>query len=273
MSRSYSTILLLAVLVVLAACKKKTYTPVADEEDNGNASAFMINTLPDSVYVTLSGHDIATGTLPHIMSVTLAPSDTLKIPRAELKNAYRYQYDWHTADYMFSNWFVVDANGKAVELLFDYYADSSDYNLEINSTQRKELLICMDGDGVSSTWKAVNAYDLSGTSVWAGLDEHDRDHSFVISRFHTSRHIFEDTAGKATSTNLSFNFDISQPRMWLSVAQPADSYILTNNLASIAPLYTTATDTLYYSRFATDTSGKVIYPEPFYQLVRQNVER
>ena len=164
MQRIYITILL-ATILFAGACKKKTTAPPATETPTGNARAVIVNSIPDSVYITLSGHDIKTGTLPHIIRITLPPSDTLVIPRADLIDAYHYQYDWHTADYRYSNWFMTDGNGKPQKPSFDYYGDTTDYTLKVSGVLRNELLICLDGNGLSSTWTAVGAFNAAGVSV------------------------------------------------------------------------------------------------------------
>lgn len=273
MSRLHTTILLLTFFVAFNACKKKTTAPPVSTGQIGNATAVIVNKIQDSVYITLSGHDIATGTLPHIISLTLPPADTLIIPTTDLKNAYRYSYDWHTADYTYSNWFMTDAKGLVPELIFDFYADTTDYLLNINGIQRNEMLICLDGNGISTTWKAVEAYDANGVSVWQAMSEREKFHTFIISKYHTSKHFSIDTNNKSKITNLSFSLDISQPPMWLKVTQVLDSYVLSNNLTPIVSLASSANDTLYYSRFYTDMAGKLIYPEPYYKLARQSVER
>jgi len=272
MPRFYSISLILMILVAIAACKKDPVQQPVVTEETGNANAVIVNQVADSVYLTLSGHDIATGTQPHIISITLPPSDTLIIPRADLKNAYRYQYDWHTADYTYSNWFMANAGGKVPELLFDYYADSTDYALVISGTKRNELLICLNGTGLSSSWVAVDAYDATGASVWSSLTDREKAHKFTISRFHTSKHLYTDTFNKSVTTHFSFSLDISQPRMWLQVIQPLDSYVITNNFAPTVQLATSAMDTLFYSRVTTDSTGKAIYPQPYYKIARQSIE-
>lgn len=273
MSRLYTTILFLTIFVAINACKKKETTAPVSAGQVGNATAVIINNIADSVYITFSGHDIATGTIPHIIAITLPPADTLIIPTADLKNAYRYSYDWHTADYTYSNWFMVDANGMTPELLFDFYADSTDYMLNINGIKRNELLICLDGNGLSSTWQAVDAFDTNGTSMWSTMTEREKSHKFILSKYHTSKHFSIDTNNNSKITNFAFSLDISQPRMWLKVTQQLDSYILSNNLAPIVSLSSSANDTLYYSRYYTDTAGKTVYPEPYYLLTRQSIER
>lgn len=267
-------IILLAVYALtITGCKKKDIAVTVEDLQKGNATIVLVNAMPDSVFLLLNGHDISTGTIPHIIDLKLAPGDTLTIPRADLRNAYRYQYTWNTADYKYSNWWRTDAKGKAVASVFDYYADTTNYSFTISSKQRNELIILLDGDGLRSNWEAVNAYNAAGISVWDTLADRTKKHGFIISRFHTARHVSLDTNSKEVVTNLSFSIDVSQPEIWLRAADTTDSYILTTDMKTLAPLKTSATDELYYAGFYEDTTGAVIYVEPFYLLKRKNVER
>lgn len=265
--------LLLALVVVLHSCKKKeTIATTPPPEVEGTATAVLVNNIADSVTISFSGLDINTGTIPHIFQRVLPPSDTVIIARTDLKNAYRYRYDWHTRDYTYSSWLATDSAGYHRNLTFEYFGESQDYILVVDGKQRNEQLVCLDGDGLSTTWEAVDALDGTGASVWAGLPERARSHSFVINRFHTVQHSFLDTADKPAATNLAFALDMSAPRMWLKVTQKADSYVLCNDLSPHLALNTTARDTLYFLRYATDSTG-IVYPQPWYVLKRKSVER
>lgn len=271
--RSTITIVLILSVAFLFSCKKKeTVNTPPPGGIKGNATAVIVNELPDSVYITFSGLDIATGTQPHIIKLVLPPSDTTVILRADLKDAYRYRYDWHTSDYTRSSWLQTDAGGKPQELSIYYYGEEKDYVIAINGPQRSEMLICLDGDGQSSTWEAIDAFDTLGLSIWDSITERERKHSFVISRFHTARHSFIDTPNTPRTTNLAFTLDMSSARMWMKVQQKADSYVLSNDLTPHLNRTTQARDTLFYSRFTTDSTGPV-YPQPYYMLVRRSIER
>ncbi len=266
-------IITIMAFTVFLACKKKQVVDTNQSAGiKGNASAIIINQVQDSVYITFSGLDITTGTQPHILERVLPPSDTLVIPRADLKDAYRYQYDWHTKDYRRSSWMQTDASGKPQLQSIDYYGEQQDYPIIIDGQQRNEMLICLDGDGRSTTWEAVDAFDTLGLSIWGSLTERERAHTFVISRFHTVKHGFIDTPNNPRTTNLAFTMDMSAPRMWLRVLQKADSYVLSNDLSPHLNRATQAKDTLYFSRFTTDSTG-IIYPQPYYLLVRKSIER
>lgn len=267
------TIAVWIAISACSACNKKKYADTTQPQgEQGSATATIVNQIQDSVYITLSGSDISTGTQPHIIERVLPPSDTLVIPRADLKNAYRYQYDWHTKDYRHSSWMQADANGVPLSHVFDYYGDGQGYILTVSGQPRDEMLICLDGDGLATTWQAIDACNASGLSVWSALTERERTHSFVISRFHTVKHSFIDTSNTARTTNLAFMMDMSLPRIWLKVQQKADSYVLSNNLSPYLNKATSAKDTLYYSRYTIDTAG-AHYLEPYYLLVRKSVER
>lgn len=267
-------VVLTIVLLGVVACKKKSTAPTADETPPNVTSAIWINNINDSVYLTLNGHDIATGTIPHIISITLPPNDTMIVPPTDLKDAYRYQYNWHTANYKYSNWWAVDANGNAVEELFDYYGDTTDFAFTLTSEQREELLRCFDGDGIYSTWQATNAFNNAGTSVWSFLPDNDKQHEFIISRFHTVKHIFIDTNSAQTTTNLSFALDLSQARTKFDINHMQDRYTLSNNLQGIAPVSTNKIDELYYVPFTIDSATqKRVYQEPYYLLKRVSIEK
>lgn len=271
--RLTTAILTLATIGFTFSCKKKeTVNTPPPDGIKGNATAVIVSQVPDSVYITFSGLDILTGTQPHIMELVLPPSDTLVIPRADLKDAYRYQYEWHTKDYTRSSWLLTDAAGKPQLQSIDYYGEQQDYTIVINAEPRNEMLVCLDGDGQATTWEAVDAFDTLGVSMWGSLTERERVHSFVITRFHTVKHSFIDTPNRARATNLAFTMDMSAPRMWLKVQQKADSYVLSNDLSPHLNRATQAKDTLYFSRFTIDSTG-IVYPQPYYLLVRRSVER
>lgn len=273
MLRYYSIITILLALAAISSCKKDTVATPPVNTDSGSAQAIIVSSIPDSVYITLSGHDIKTGTIPHILNLVLPPQDTLVLPRTDMRNAHKYQYTWHTADYRYSNWFITSAEGYPVKQLFDYYGKESDYMLSINGMPRNELLICLGGNGQSTSWQAVDAYNKHGVSVWDTLADRIKDHSFMISRYHTVRHTFRDSLNKSLNTNLAFMLNTTAARMWLSVNHPSDAYVLTNDISDIAALSVTDMDILYYCRTDVDSTGTVIYPEPYYKIARTSVER
>lgn len=272
MRRTYIIIIFIAITAIYACKKRTTVTPPGPEGIKGNASAIIVNKIQDSVYITFSGADIATGTQPHIIEKTLSPGDTLIIARADLKDAYRYIYDWHTKDYTRSNWMQTDAGGKPVLSSIDYYGEQQDYMITIEGQQRNEMLICLDGDGLSSTWEAIDAFDTLGASIWGSLTDREKEHRFVITKFHTARHSFIDTPNNPRTTNLAFTLDMSSPRMWLKVEQKADSYVISNDLSPYLSRSTQAKDTLYFCKYTRDSTG-IVYPQPYYLLTRKSVER
>lgn len=265
----YHTLIL--SLLVLAACNKKKISPETPEE-KGDAVAVIYNKLADSVYVTLSGSDISTGTAPHIVNLAMKASDSVVLTPSELKEGYKYQYSWRTPDYRAGSWLNTDASGKVQQQFFNYHSKKEDVSVSLSSAYRDEVLIYFDGAGLSSTWKAVDAFDQSGTSVWSGLTDREKNHLFVISRFQTVKHGFTDTANKQASTNLAFAMDFSQQRTWLFVTHPTDSFIISNDLSAMVPLVAANKQELFYVR-RSNTSGTDIYVPPYYKLVRQNVEK
>lgn len=271
---TYSVLLIFILVIAAISCKKKESVAIANTETHGTAALQIKNDINDSVYLVLNGHDIATGVLPHIIKMTIAPQAMVVIPHDQLMNKYKYEYSWSTADYTYSNWWKTDSQNYPVEEVFSYYDTSaSDYQLAINGPRRNDLLICLDGNGLSSSWKATNAFDANGTSVWSGLTEAKQNHEFIISRYHTIRHRFIDTASKMISTNLAFAIDLSGDSTRLQVTYDIEKYVLTNELAGIASLQTTAKDELFYAPGSIDSAGNVSYKEPYYLLKRVSVER
>lgn len=271
--RSITIAFLVMAVVAVSSCKKKQIVAADDNTVQGNAAIVLTNNTDDSVYLFMNGHDIATGTAPHIIEHKFAPGETIKIPRADLKDAFNYRYEWYTSGYTFSNWWATGADGKAIEQKFDYYADTTDYDLQLQSMQRDDLLRCMDGDGIAAYWEPVDAFSLSGVSVWDTLSDKEKNHTFTIYRHHTIRHSFIDTAGKQAATNLSFAFDLTQPRTWLRVDEGADSYILSNKPQISGVLSETAMDRIYYFKTAKLPGGATVFVGPYYLLSRVRVER
>lgn len=264
----------IALLTLITACKKKEQPITTPETATGNASCILHNRVPDSVYLQLNGLDIATGTIPHILNLTIAPSDSLVVSRSQLKDKFRYRYYWNTNDYTYSDWFQFGPMGQRPGFEFDYYADSTDYKIDINGSKRNDQLICLDGDGVFSTWKAIDAYDWNKTSVWDTLSTAKKNHRFVISRFYTIKHYFTDTANKDTSITESFWLDTTKEQLYLNTTQ-VDKYILTNHFTSLTPLITSAFDTLFYCTYEIDSmhGQSQSFKPPFYMLVRTSVEK
>lgn len=268
----YSIVLLLFIAAVVCSCNKKKVLSPATQEEKGDAAVTIVNNMPDSVYILLNGRDIATGTLPDIIAVGIPARDSVVFEAGELKTGYRYGYEWHTKDYKASSWMQTGTDGRAVQLSFDYYLSGNDTAIYLQGENRNELLVLLDGDGVSSTWVATDAFDAAGASVWGAISQRERNHSFDISRFHTVKHRFTDTSNKAASTNLAFKMNVTQPRVWLNIAYPTDSFILTNDLAPYATLNTGSMQELFYARMVID-KGIITYPGPYFKLVRQSVER
>lgn len=270
----YSLLILIVTVSLFQACKKKVQTAPPIEEEQGTATIQLKNTIKDSVYLFLNGHDITTGVIPHIIKMTLAPESEVTIPRAELKDGFIYDYSWNTADYTYSNWWKLDTNNKPViEQLIYYSKSETNYNIDIAGSPRNDLLICLDGDGLSSEWQAIDAFDASGTSVWSTLSDSGKNQSFTLRRSHVVKHKFIDTAGKAVSTNLAYLMDITAPRTWLRVEQYIDNYVLTNDLTGVVALQTSAKDQLYYAAATFDTTGITVFNGPYYLLSRTSVER
>ncbi len=257
-------------IIFLASCKKDT--PATAEADivNGTAKAIIANTINDSIKITLSGLDLATGTIPHIIELTLAPNDTTTIPRIDLKDKTRYTYNWNSNNFRYSDWFQF-SNYQKLNYSFDYYADSNDYLLTITGKDRNDLLICLNGDGLSSSWKAINAFDAAGTSIWATLSDSAKTHSFVINRFHSIKHNYIDSNKTLNSSLLAFVLYDSSAHFSLAT-KTADQYILSSNISFLAPLSTQAQDTLYFCSYKTDNNNNAQYNAPYYQLVRTSVD-
>lgn len=265
-------VILLATICLSASCKKKQLVDAA-EAPPGDATLSIYNTFDDSVYLTLDGSDIKTGTIPHIINIGLSAADSIVLTPAELKDGFSYRYSWHTSNYKAGSWMNVDANGKFTGTMVNYFSNGNDTAISLQGSYRDELLVCLDGNGQSSTWLAVDAYNAAGISVWDTLTEKYKQHSFIINRFHTVKHSFIDTANKQKSTSLAFSMNMSEPRVWLNVQHGNDSYVLTNNLSPIAPLTTSLLTELYYTQVSEDSTGAPIYTPPYYKLVRQSVER
>lgn len=270
MSRKIAIILSLAIIAI-CSCKKDTTTTPDAPDVSGSAKTIIINNINDSIKVTLSGLDLLTGTIPHIIDLTLPPNDTSIIPRTGLKDGTRYSITWHSKNYRYSDWFHF-VNGSKKSYEFDYKADSTDYTVSIAGKNRNDLLICLDGDGISSEWTAVNAFDNSGSSVWAGLNNRQKAHNFSINRFHTIKHNFIDTNNKAKFSQLSFSLYDSTAHFSLAT-NSIDKYILSSNITFLAPLNTQAIDTIYYCSYYTDSNNNIHYSDPYYQLIRTSVDR
>lgn len=266
----YSTILALIILIGLTHCKKDI-----DVEKNmtqeGTASITIINKVSDSVFIDMSGHDIATGTIPHVFNTAIAPGDSITIPHTDLKHSFRYNYEWYTKDYSASNWYIF-SNGLPVQYSVDYYKDSSDYFVEINGSKRNDLQICLNGDGLFSYWTAVDAYDNNGASVWSNLADYEQVHKFTISRFYTVKHQYKKFTNKDTSVQVGFALQDTSSNFWLHT-KLIDSFILTNDLSIVAPLQSSAVDTLFYSKYFRDSSGTIHVQPPHYKIARTSVEK
>ena len=270
MLQRYLIVSIISVLTLLS-CKKETGEPTAQNIIQGTAKAVIVNSINDSIRITFSGLDIATGTSPHLLNLTLLPNDTLIIPRNSLKNATRYIYTWHTNDYRFSNWFKF-INGVKVKNEFDYFADTTDYNIVIDGKERDDLLICLNGTGTSSTWVAIDAYNSSGSSIWNSLNNREKTHSFVINRFHTIKHNYIDTTNNSKTSQLAFALHDSTNRFYLNTTQ-IDKYILSNNINFIAPIAIQAIDTLFYCGYEIDSNNNITYSQPYYKLARTSIEQ
>ena len=261
------TFLILIIATTIAGCKKKITTPAPVEEE-GNATLTVNNSLQDSVFIDISGHDIATGTQPHIFSIALAPESTVTIPRADLKSDYKYYYTWHTKDYTYSSWYHTTAAGYPTDLSFDYYTDTTDYVVNISGQQRNELKVFLDNDAVSTLWTAVDAYDNTGTSIWSSLTDSAKNHRFTITKYHTVKHTFTKLASSEASNTLYFSLPKMDGYVSLAVEQETDNFLLTQNASPHVNLSTPANDTLYYIYRKNGS-----YIAPFYKLARVKVTR
>ena len=113
---------------------------------------------------------------------------------------------------------------------------------------------------------------MAGTFVWDTLSDKGKNHQFVINRYHTVKHYYLDTGNRTVSILQTFALDIDEPKFWLHASQN-EKYVLTNNLAGIAPLSTSAIDTLYCARYYIDAHNQPQYTPPYLKLARIAIEK
>lgn len=264
--RPYLLLAIASTILCTTACKKSSTPTVENPTPTGTSTIFIVNNTGENVNIELSGKDITSGTMPHLLSYLLTNNDTLKLTPDSLKNNYQYTYSWNNTNYTLSNWYVYK-NGNPVTYSFAYYRDSSNKTIVIDNNKRNDLLVCFDGNGQSSHWETLDAYDENGSSVWPSLSEQEKAHTFDVYKSYVVRHSFIVSTSKDTSTLQRFELIDTSPSFTL-LAEITDKY----GLSSSNPDYTsTSFDTLFYRPFQVDSTGATVYQYPYYKIIKTSV--
>lgn len=264
--------LLIAVLMVTSCKKTPIGTNPEPEGIDSTATVSFINVLDDSVTVSLSGLDLATGVIPHVFTVIVPPKDSLVLQPADLGHKYAYKYSWQTADQRHASWFLFNNQADRPDFGFAYFADSTDRSITLSSAARNDKRIAIGGNGSATNWVAVDAYDSTGASVWNGLLDWQQYKKLRITEYYTVKHTVQNAQYKITSINPAFRLYDTTAKFSLATTA-IDSFILTTDLGAISPRSTAAEDTLYFSAFHLDTAtGKIVHPGPFFKMARVSVE-
>lgn len=134
----------------------------------------------------------------------------------------------------------------------------------LSTKSRNDAKYCLNGIDAYTQWNFVNAYDNSGSSVWATLPP-DKKFQRVILRFNRMGSIMgassHESGFEYELVDSTAAFVLKNTPNYISPVVKAGNYLrMTNDLRGTAPLYTTSTDTLYLS-----LGGGA----PYYLLVKQ----
>ncbi|WP_276135214.1 hypothetical protein [Polluticoccus soli] len=276
---------LTACAVAFAGCKKETTTPAPAPDPmvlklNGAFENKTAEIITVDIYHTPNANPLNPDSLVVFAKLTIPPNGTGSLPTSTAITGKTYAYDWYSYDYKLTGWPSLSKfNGLANIKVFDYYPTGSKAVLADSSGN--ERLIVLNGNGKKSHWKAVDAYDKNGVSVWTTLTASEQAVSFSLdwlgNMVDSSSVLHQrDTSVKLPRRGI-YNF-LRKDRFHAVVptVPPHMNTLLSNNLDFIAPLSSSSPDTLFYvvynfANYEKEPDTRTYYP-PYYKIVKNHVD-
>lgn len=178
-------------------------------------------------------------------------------------NNRKLSYYWATSDFSASNWH------KAPWPEMDYNAAQPEYRADINMDgNRNDIAYCLQGIDGSTYWKAVDAFDATGKSVWATLSSRDKIHEFELQFSKAGIYTHANKFGVTTKDYFFYQLNSNDNTFKLTstfyqtvdTAQKNDHIQMVSNGGSLFKAQTHSTDSLFLV-----PAGKL----PYYLMVKE----
>ncbi|MBS1771497.1 MAG: hypothetical protein JST82_01465 [Bacteroidetes bacterium] len=252
MNQRTSLLVLLLFICLAFACKKKE--PVVT---NLTTNYIFENTLSQPVVLRIyaSGGFAGGGIIENI----LQPGAQYRVPMSAVENEMTYSFEWYSKDYNYG--IVRDAIG--VKNTFKYTEGSSEI-IKLGGQPNKDRHIMYTGYGDVTVWRAVNAYNKDGVSVWDTLTAYRKRISFNFTKYQTAIYYTYGTSSTdSNSVFLPYNVYDTSSRFWCKTKDVLPNLTITNDMRGTVPLFTAATDTLYLSNTINGIAA-----EPYYKMAK-----
>ncbi|MBS1771513.1 MAG: hypothetical protein JST82_01545 [Bacteroidetes bacterium] len=241
------------ILALLASCVKKRN----ETTPNQFVNYFIKNPYIQPVIVRLE--DSATH---KVFYITIPGYSKQRIPDSVLfdkERARRLWYYYAAADFSFSNWWptVFPEFRRGIKAI-SYERGRTSYEVVLDKPDiHNYIKYCLNGIDGSTKWKAVDAYDSLGKSVWSTLSSGQKTHEITLNYDYTGTHYKASQTGAATTDYFGYVFNSSLPGnagyLYLSSLNLATvdtpdykyGFALTNNELPQFEVFNTPNDTLY----------------------------
>lgn len=238
---------LACALLQLQACNKNKNNNNTNPSSGTGHYYFANKTGKDIVLRIFGDNPFIFPGRPLLREYEINAGVTMQMPDSGMIDSLQYYYEWFTKDFTKSSW-PIPAYQPWSDLLY-YLPTVTDTTFLLDRQPRIDRMILRTGDGSMTQWKAVDAYDLSGNSVWASLTPAERVHNIYIDR----RLEFRDSMKTAAGLDSGYGSSVA---VWdtTSTFQFSDygylnSFFGGHTLGTIAPLHTSSTDTMFLVHF------------------------
>jgi hypothetical protein len=258
------TFFVLAGLIAISSCKKTTVELPANRIENRNPYDIYVD-----IFEVYDGSGIATSHMNLIYHIPVPANKSFNADSLNLKSRRPLVYDWHSTDYRHSNWMYRPSKQCS------FTGCTSPLVLAIASAEKgtSERAICLSGDGKATHWQTVDAYDLAGKSIWQTLSG-NKYHQVELAYCSLIIDPNWEGAPYCTATGMQCLFQLTDTdRFWMhTYTADGPDVVLTDNAEFLAPLKTTATDTLFYLTRSTNAAGKIVYTAPIYKIAKMSTD-
>ncbi len=229
-------------ILIISACQKKE----KETEVPSTADGFYVevkNNTGDTIHFdcidTSSGYIIGA---PYRL---IAPDRSIKIPYNLLASS-GFHYLYYNDDKTITN--IPDFWVYGFRLI--PYPNAKDFLIVIPDSPRKEYMKCLTAKATGTDWKAVNAYDNSGTSVWGTMSPDERSQAAEVDTINAWQMIHLTYKGYVNNKNVYQKMWAVQTtkgkfEMSFRYSTPGLRLTIMDDCRPAAPLYTTSLDTMY----------------------------
>jgi hypothetical protein len=254
--------ILIPLLLLLGSCK-----PVATEEPLPEPGYYFHNKTPRTVQVDVFHQPPNEGGQQppkvHLLRMQVRPGEKAKMNDESFTFNTNYSYKWYSDDYRYSNWHLPD---QAFTVLGGARSE-----IVLDGKPRMELLTCLSGYGSETQWRAVNAFNANGVSVWDTL-AYAKQNSFVLLYNKKLNGFAKKSNSIDTIYTGSFMITDTSERIWITTGLARTVLAISNDARPYTPRYTYSADTLYTMYFTPGNTGNFednILRLPVYMFVKE----